>query len=173
MRCFVAVWPAPAVLDALAGLARPPVDGLHWTTPGQWHVTMRFFGELGPEDAENAGAALAGVVASWPGPFDAEGGPGTRFLGAGLVIWPVEGLTGAALAVERATADIGQPVPERPFVGHITIARGRRGTDLRHNRHLLQPLSALWTVSSVSLVESELHAAGAIYRDIETFSVAH
>jgi 2'-5' RNA ligase len=146
---------------------------LRWSTPDQWHVTLRFFGELGPGDVENARAALAVVAASWPGAFEVEGGPGTRFLGPSLVLWPVEGLAGLAQAVGQGTAGIGQPVPERPFLGHVTVARVRQGAGRRPDRGLLYPLSASWRVTSLSLVESELHAAGSRYRDVESFPLGH
>src|ERR1700674_5370013 len=46
MRLFVAVWlPAP-VLAQLDDLARPEMAGVRWTTIDQWHVTLRFLGEL-------------------------------------------------------------------------------------------------------------------------------
>jgi 2'-5' RNA ligase len=160
------------VVAALAALPRSRVPGLRWSTPDQWHVTLRFFGELGLPEVENASMALAAVAGSWPAPFEVEGGPRTRFLGPGLVVWPVEGLTGVAQAVEQATADIGQPVSERRFLGHVTVARIRQGTDVHQDRQLVHPLSASWTVTSLSLVASELHPDGARYRDVASFSFA-
>ena len=41
-RLFVAVWPPDDVLDRLAVLPRPEVDGLRWTDQDHWHVTLRF-----------------------------------------------------------------------------------------------------------------------------------
>lgn len=170
-RCFVAVWPSPEVVSALGALPRPTVEGARWTTQDQWHVTLRFFGDLGPEEVSTATAALASVAASFPEAPTAEGGPRARFLGPGLVVWPVEGLQAMAKAVGRGTSTIGQPVPDRRFFGHVTIARGRRGVDLRAAHHLLSPLSMSWPVTSLSLVQSELHPDGARYRDIERFSL--
>ncbi|MDQ1444823.1 MAG: hypothetical protein QOI20_1287, partial [Acidimicrobiaceae bacterium] len=43
-RLFVAVWPRPEVVDALARLPRPDVPGLRWTGPDHWHVTLVFLG---------------------------------------------------------------------------------------------------------------------------------
>lgn len=171
VRCFVAVWPTPAVVSALSALPRPAIDGLRWTTESQWHVTLRFFGDLSPAEVTNATAALSAMAGSWPEQPSANGGPGTCFLGPGLVVWPVEGLQAAAEAVERTTAQIGQPVPGRRFFGHMTMARGRRGADLRPARHVLSPLVASWPVTSLSLVQSELHPDGARYHDVERFSI--
>ncbi len=147
------------------------MDGLRWTTESQWHVTLRFFGELSPVEVTTATAALSAVANSWPNQPTAQGGPGTRFLGPGLVVWPVEGLQVVAEAVESATAEIGQPVPGRPFFGHMTMARSRRGADLRGARHLLSSLATSWPVTSLSLVQSELHPDGARYGDLEKFSI--
>ncbi len=168
-RCFVAIWPPPEVISALTALPRPPVEGARWTTEGQWHVTLRFFGDLGPEAVRTATASLASLAGSLADQLTAQGGPGTRFLGPGLVVWPVEGLENAAKAVESVTAKIGQAVPERRFFGHVTICRGRRGVDLRRARYLLTSLAMSWPVTSLSLVQSELHSDGAQYRDIEAF----
>ena len=170
-RCFAAVWPPPEVISALGALPRPRINEARWTTEAQWHVTLRFFGELTPEEAGSVTAALGAVAGSLPGRLTAQGGPATRLLGPGLVVWPVEGLEHAAEAVGTATANFGQPVPERRFYGHITVARARRGADLGPVRHLLRPLAMSWPVTSLSLVQSELHPDGARYRDIETFSL--
>ena len=169
MRCFVAVWPTAEVVEALAGLPRPGADRLRWSSQDQWHVTLRFFGELGPAQVDHVSAALAEVARGLPEEVTARGGPTTRFLGPGLIVWPVEGLRPAAGPVGRATADIGEPVPDRPFFGHLTVARGSRGTDLRAAPHLLATLAASWRVTSLSLVRSDLTPAGARYRDLRTF----
>jgi 2'-5' RNA ligase len=171
VRCFAAVWPTPDVVLALAALPRPPLDAARWTTESQWHVTLRFFGDLSPADLESAGASLAAVASSLPERPTAQGGPGTRFLGPGLIVWPVAGLETAAEAVEKATASLGQPAPERRFYGHMTIARGRRGADLRRSRQALAPLTMAWPVNSLCLVKSELRPDGARYSDLERFPI--
>jgi RNA 2',3'-cyclic 3'-phosphodiesterase len=171
VRCFVAVWPPPDVIAALGALPRPPLDGARWSTENQWHVTLRFFGDLNTTEVERASVDLATVARSLPTGPTAHGGPGTRFLGSGLIVWPVDGLQTAAEAVERATASLGEPVPERRFYGHITMARGRRGVDLRRARHVLTSLAMSWPVTSLALVQSQLHPDGARYSDIERYSI--
>ena len=171
MRCFVASWPSAEVVAALACLPRPKSERWRWSSEDQWHVTLRFFGELSPVQVDEAAAALTEVARGLPGDITARGGPATRFLGPGLLIWPVDGLGPAAAPVGQATAHIGQPVADRPFIGHVTIARGARGADLRQAPHLLSSLSASWPVTSLALVHSQLGAGGARYRDIYTVSL--
>jgi 2'-5' RNA ligase len=171
VRCFVAVWPPADVLGALAALPRPDVQLLRWSTQDQWHVTLRFFGELPEGDLARAARVLTKVARSTACPLRANGGPATRFLGPGLVVWPVAGLEELARAVERASRRLGKPVPRRPFAGHLTIARARAGADLRQQMELLAPLSRSWEVSSFSLVQSHLHPDGARYEDVEVFEI--
>ncbi len=165
LRCFVAAWPSAEVVSALAGLPRPTRPGLRWSGEDQWHVTLRFFGDLGPAEVDEATAALSKLASALPGAFTARGGPATKFLGPGLLIWPVDGLGPAAGPIGQATAHIGQPLADRPFLGHVTVARGAGGADL------LSPLSASWPVTSLALVHSRLGAGGARYRDICTFAL--
>ncbi|HYA45127.1 MAG TPA: 2'-5' RNA ligase family protein [Acidimicrobiales bacterium] len=165
----MAVWPNPEVLSALAALPRPAMEGLRWSGPDQWHVTLRFFGEVDDRALHAATRALAATAARLPAPAQAVGGPSTRFLGTGLVIWPVEGLGDAAMAVERATKRIGKPPAARRFVGHVTLARAKPNVDLRPTRHLLTPLAISWPIDSLTLVQSSLHPDGARYRVLEEF----
>jgi 2'-5' RNA ligase len=134
-------------------------------------VTLRFFGELTPPEVARACDALQQVASCLPTNLVARGGPATRFLGPGLVVWPVEGLAAPAGAVEQATALLGQPPASRRFLGHLTIARGARGTDLRVERQLLAPLTGSWAVTSLSLVASELNVGGARYTEAAAFRV--
>ena len=177
MRCFVAVWPPEDVLDALAALPRPAAAYARWSTRDQWHVTLRFFGELDEAGVAAAAKALHEAEGLPASPLVAHGGPATRFMGPGLVVWPVEGLDDLARAVERATAQIGQPAPQRPFQGHVTLARARgdadlRRTDLGQAGRLLTPLERSWPVGSFALVESRLRSGGSVYTDFATFSLA-
>jgi 2'-5' RNA ligase len=169
MRCFVAVWPTPDVVTALEGLARPTMSALRWSSREQWHVTLRFFGDIDARSITNASAALARAAHGARQAPLAEGGPQTHFLGPGLVVWPVEGLAHVAMALEHLTATIGKPPPSRSFYGHLTLARGRQGVDLRRAPHLLAPLAVSWTATSLTLVESQLHPDGARYGVLEEF----
>jgi RNA 2',3'-cyclic 3'-phosphodiesterase len=169
MRCFVAVWPAPEVIEALGALPRPGTPGLRWSAKDQWHVTLRFFGDIDSQAATDASAVLARVTGTAGASPLADGGPGTRFLGPGLIVWPVDGLAEVANDVERLTAPIGKPPPSRSFYGHVTLARGRQGVDLRRAGNLLVPLALSWTATSLTLVQSELHPDGARYRVLEDF----
>ena len=169
MRCFVAVWPTPDVGEGLGALPRTAMAGLRWSSREQWHVTLRFFGDIDGQAVTDATAVLARIADGAGEAPLADGGPGTSFLGPGLLVWPVDGLAHLANEVERLTATVGKPPPSRSFFGHVTLARGRQGLDLRRATHLLTPLALSWAPTSLALVESELHADGPRYRVLSEF----
>lgn len=153
MRLFVAVWPPEDMVEALRRLPRPALVGARWTREDQWHVTLRFLGELAePEQAEQA---LAGMEAM-AGPVQADAGPAVACLGRRVLCVPVTGLDGLASAVTKSTARVGKRPERRPFAGHVTLARGPKGGwrtgDLAGAEGV--PFRARWEVGELTLVAS-------------------
>jgi 2'-5' RNA ligase len=151
VRLFVAVWPPTDVVARLASLPRPAVRGVRWTTPDQWHVTLRFLGEADPHEWT---VALRSV--RWGPPPEAVVAADSVRLGRDVLCLPVAGLDGSAAAVD--------PTPERPFKGHLTLARRRHGR-LPVGVTLGDP--ARWPVTEVTLVASRLRSTGAEYEVLE------
>lgn len=166
-RLFVAVWPPPEILDLLAGLDRPAVDGVRWTTRDQWHVTLRFLGPV-PE-VEPVAETLVGMPPA--GPAKATIGPAVGRFGQRILHVPVTGLDAVASGVLAATAGLGLPPEDRPFRGHVTLARV-----VKHGKFDLRPLvgapvAGEWEVGAVCLVESHLSPAGARYEVLDEFPI--
>ncbi|MBI02927.1 MAG: RNA 2',3'-cyclic phosphodiesterase [Acidimicrobiaceae bacterium] len=160
MRCFVAVLPPPEVSDVLARLDRPTAPGVRWTHPDQWHVTLRFLGEVDPSEVATAlvGLNSEAVVAVM--------GPATIVLGGHTVVVPVSGLNGLAASVVARTASVGEPPEDRPFVGHLTLARLRSPVP---PESVGVPLAAEFPVGEACLVASHLLPDGAAYEVLERF----
>lgn len=161
-RLFVAVWPPEEVLDRLAALERPEVTGLRWTRRDQWHVTLRFLGSV-PDPAPVA-EALTGL--DLPAAH-AVLGPAVDRFSRRIVHVPVAGLDAVAAGVVGATAGLGQPPEDRPFHGHITLARvaDRARVDLRPLTG--RAVDAEWGVDAICLVESRLSPKGARYEVLD------
>lgn len=126
MRLFVAVPLPEPVVDLVAELPRPVRTGLRWTTPAQWHVTLRFLGEAPPEAVIGAFAddeSTAPTVA----PLACLGPATAWFPGRRVLQVPVTGLESLAATVEQVTRPWGTD-DDHPFTGHLTLARtvGRR-----------------------------------------------
>ena len=135
MRLFVAVWPPPPVVDVLASLERPTVDGLRWTTPAQWHVTLRFIGSADPSEVGPLPDVRGRAVSL---------GPATERLGRHVLAVPVQGLDDVVAG--------GRP--------HLTLARSKRGIP---GSLVGVPASASWTSGPATLVSSETLSSGARY----------
>lgn len=165
MRLFVAVWPPADVVERLEALPRPARPGLRWTTAAQWHITLRFLGSVADADFARLDAAME-EAARRP-PLSAVAGPTLTRLGPGVLCLPVAGLDPLAAAVVERTAAIGEPAGDRPFRGHLTIARAGRGVDPRPRPPVA--FSATWAVEEVTVVSSTLHRDGARYEVVARF----
>lgn len=163
-RLFVAVWPPEEVLDALAALARADVPGLRWTGRLQWHVTLRFIGAV--DEVASVTAALAAMERAPPA--DAVLGPAVARFDQRVLHVPVAGLDAVAAAVSRATDGLGRR-EDRPFHGHLTLARARRGSRVDLRPLTGSRLAARWRVEEVCLVESRLSSVGSRYQVLERF----
>jgi 2'-5' RNA ligase len=170
VRLFVAVWPPPAVVQLLESLPRPHHRDVRWTGPDQWHVTLRFLGEVDEEQVPALVESLAAHLAVVPPP-DVLLGPVSRRLGRAVLMLPVTGLDDVAAAVLEATAGVVPLDDPRPFTGHLTLARGRRRAAVPAAL-ARAPASAGWRVDEVALVRSRTHPAGARYDDVAGFPLA-
>ncbi|MGH2686358.1 MAG: RNA 2',3'-cyclic phosphodiesterase [Actinomycetota bacterium] len=161
-RLFVAVWPPGEVLDLIEGLPRPERPGVRWTRRDQWHVTLRFLGSVEERDATALVETLR-AMATGVAPTEAVLGPAVTRMGRGVVCVDVAGLGDVAAAVVEATAGFGRPPEDRPFHGHLTLARLKGGG---FGGLLGAEVAARWAVEEVQLVESRLHPKGARYESI-------
>jgi 2'-5' RNA ligase len=172
MRLFVGLALSAAAKQRMEGLTlrlRAAEDGLRWTSPEQWHITLVFLGEV--QDQERGllvrelgklRAAATPVVVEGLGTFER----------AGILYAAVE--VGAALlslqqAVGAAVKASGLAVEERAYRPHITLARSRNRSGLRTLRELhpvleRQRLRVEWVAEEFLLYASELSPAGSRYR---------
>jgi 2'-5' RNA ligase len=159
------VWPPDDILDRVAALERPAITGLRWTRADQWHVTLRFLGEA---DVAPVTGALEGVDVPAP---RAQLGPAVGRFDDRILHVPVRGLEVLAQAVVAATAGLGRPPEERPFRGHLTLARVAKNARVDLRRLAGAPLEGSWDATSFCLVESKLSPAGSRYEVVEQFGL--
>jgi RNA 2',3'-cyclic 3'-phosphodiesterase len=165
-RLFIAVSLPPALTRRLRALDRPARDGLRWTTEDQWHVTMRFLGEVSSSGPVRE--ALAPVASRFED-VTATLGPRPVVLGGRVWVLPVSGLDSLAAAVLEATSAAVPETGRRPFRGHVTLARARQpgaltglpGVEVRGE----------WTVDALTLVCSHLHRDGARHEVVDRWSL--
>jgi len=174
MRVFVAVFPPPAVQEALIDAARAlPTDAFRLTEPGRVHLTLKFLGEVGPEDLPRVTAALERV--SRPGePFDAVTSGFGVFPSArrARVLWAGIGEGSEMFRVlSRAVEDLLEPEglarEEKPFVPHLTLGRARR--PVRFDPTGTVPPELRFSVGKVDLVQSRHEASGLTYSSLAEY----
>ncbi|MBG0776901.1 MAG: RNA 2',3'-cyclic phosphodiesterase [Desulfovibrionaceae bacterium] len=189
LRLFVGVPLDEAHQQALARLrARwrevpapgPQRTGLAWTRPGNWHLTLKFLGDVEPERTPALEAALDAVAFA---PFTAQAGGTGCFppRGAARVVWlglarGAEEAARLARAVDAACASVGFAPERRPFAAHLTLARVKSGAPGNWTRDW-ETLEAevekmewpAFTAERFVLWKSVLGPSGPTYTPLRTF----
>jgi len=166
LRLFVGI-DLPPPLKLRLSLLAAGVPGAKWVDPGNYHVTLRFIGEVDEGQAADIDAALAQIRAPR---FDLTlatvGHFGLRMLWVGIERNPA--LQHLREKIESTLNRMGFEPEERRYTPHVTLAR-LKGT---HERKLQAYLSehalfraAPFSVERFSLVASYPTKSGAIYED--------
>src|SRR5215470_3497553 len=168
LRLFVGIG-FPPELKLRLSLLCSGVPGAKWVDPGNFHVTLRFIGEIGEDVAADVHGALSRLRArrftlqiAGTGVF----GDKPRSLWAGIERSPE--LAGLRDKIEQALIRVGLPPEPRKFAPHITLARLRdppldklRDFLTAHARFHPDPVS----VEGFSLIASFQTKAGSVYED--------
>lgn len=186
MRLFIALELPPEVQAATAllqqQLRRNGTYPVKWVVPENFHITLRFLGEVADEqvpallDAMEVIQQAAAPVAQEHlhltngGAFPNLRRPQTIWVGIG---GKVEALSHIHQAVEPAIAPLGFVPETRPFRAHLTIGRTQRGAHSSQQAALGRAIEALprpapvrWTVGIPMLFQSTLTRGGAIYTKV-------
>ena len=170
MRLFIALTLPQAVRDDLDRLATA-LPGLRWVPSDNYHLTLRFLGEVQRPDAQDIDEALAALrVPQFELSLAGIGGFGKgrqlRSLWAGVD--SQSGLTRLQAKVEQAVTRAGQPPQARRFKPHVTLARCTHGAPPRDKLQAFLAERALYrsrpfSVKSFTLFSSLLSSSGSIY----------
>lgn len=166
LRLFVGIALPPETKLRLSLIAAG-VPGARWVDPGNYHVTLRFIGEVDEALAGDIDEALAHIRAKR---FDLAlagvGQFGDRMLWAGIEKNPA--LLHLRDKVESALVRLGLEPETRRYAPHVTLARLKGASEARmqafiqeHSLFRAEPFA----VDRFSLVASYLTKSGAIYED--------
>jgi 2'-5' RNA ligase len=185
MRAFFALPLDPEVRAAIGRVAAPlqraTRSAATWVDPENYHVTLRFLGDIDPRSTA-ALRELAVAAARECAPFELS----LQTLGAfpsverARVLW-VGGATpdafrALAASIERGVVAQGFPPEPKPAVAHVTIARLKAPPDDRLREAVARAGSlALGIVRprEVALVESELRPGGPRYTPLFAVPIGH
>jgi len=177
MRLFIAISLASGVVDALNSLShslRLANDGLRWSSPDTWHITLQFLGETSIETysclVQHLNQIKSPPVPIWvhgTGSFDRAG-----VFFAGVNVSPE--LRQLEKLVTTATSRCGLAAEDRPYHPHVTLARARGDNRAQALRKLQSRANrdaefAAFTAQEFLLYESFLDARGARHEIRERF----
>jgi RNA 2',3'-cyclic 3'-phosphodiesterase len=168
LRLFVGIG-FPPQLKLQLSLLCSGVPGAKWVDPGNFHLTLRFIGEIGEDLAGDVDESLSRLRArrftlqiAGTGVF----GERPRSLWVGIERNPE--LVGLRDKIEQALIRVGLPPEPRKFAPHVTLARLRdppldklRDFLTTHARFRADPLP----VEGFSLIASFQTKAGSVYED--------
>lgn len=180
MRLFVGIPLAATVLSELSAVVarlRCGADGLRWTAPESWHITLQFLGNTDQQHCDGVVALLGEVRAA---PVRVRLGELGCFDRAGVFFADVATTPDLLALAERviaATARCGFAPEIRPYHPHITLARVKgegRGKPLRalQTRIQRQPAFTGFTATEFLLYESHTRPEGADYEVRARFPLA-
>lgn len=178
-RLFIALHLPESVKKGLLRL-KTTIPTARWSDESQFHLTLRFLGDVETSKVSKLESALAKIQAI---PFDMTlKGVGcfpenikkpTRVLWAGLSA--PKALYELQKAVELACIGAGFGEQDKPFNPHITLARLKTETPLQGVELFLKNHAGYETeafrISEFVLVESQLHPQGARYSDMRKFGL--
>lgn len=158
-RLFVAAWPPAEVCDALEALEVARGDGVRPVAPENWHVTLRFLGDV------DAGEAIELLTDAELPHANVRLGPQVERLDRRQIVVPASGADELADAVDRTLDGFGERRRHR-FRGHLTVARTRPDAV---SDALGRPIDTTFDVEAVLLVESDLRPQGVRYTTVAGF----
>jgi RNA 2',3'-cyclic 3'-phosphodiesterase len=178
LRLFVGIG-FPPELKLRLSLLCSGVPGAKWVDPGNFHLTLRFIGEIGEDIATDIDDALSRLQArrftlqlAGTGVFGSGDKP--RSLWAGVERSPE--LVRLRDKIEQALIRAGLPPEPRRFAPHVTLARLHnppldklRDFLAAHARFRAGPLP----VEGFSLIASFQTKAGSVYEDQADYPLLH
>jgi len=157
-QLYVAVTPPADVIDTIDNLPTKAQRGVRFTKRDRWHVTLKFLGDIEPDDAA---AVLWELKAA---AVDVALGPKVSLLGSRILMIPAKGLDELAATTAAAFDDVAEPQPDRDFTGHLTLAR-LKGAPLRDPSSISvfeHPIEAGFRATSLALYGTELTPEGSV-----------
>lgn len=178
-RLFIAIELPDAARSAIAQ-ACTGIAGARWVKPSQFHLTLRFVGDVKDEAAAQLQAALGAIrqprlslQVKGVGTFPPPGRKSARVLWAGVAYNPL--LHKLQQVVATARPDIGHAPEHAPWAPHITLARFARkpGPELAVwlKAHDTLELPVI-EVAGFHLFKSDLRRGGAVHEVVQSFDLA-
>ena len=189
MRLFIAVPVPEAVKNAIEKAqselrAALPGDVVRWAKRGQFHLTLRFLGNVASAEVNAVVDSLRHACEPFaPLPLRAERIGFFPHMRSPRVVWAWvydrnEVLQQLQQAIERATKPFTREAAEEKFTGHVTLGRIRGIKRAEADAlgkvaiGMAERFFGEWTADHVELIRSELSSEGSRYTTLESVALA-
>ena len=176
MRTFIAIELEPPQRQPLIKLLHevfPKSHDVRWCSENQLHITLKFLGEVRPEQLP-AVCDAAQTASRQVAPFTlrVKGLGGFPTPSSPRVLWcgiedPTESCRRWVELADPLFAQLGFEPENRAFTAHITLGRSKSPAGNRLMREMLEtappPETGPMTVREVIVYESQLRPTGAVY----------
>lgn len=180
MRLFIGIPLAEQTVNELSAISlryRSADDGLRWSLPQSWHVTLQFLGSV---SEQQYACVIPQLRALNHRAVAIEIGSTDFFERAGIFfaqVRPTPELLSLQQQVTSATAHCGFSAESRPYHPHITLARAKGSRDSIGLRKLKatirrQPTFSGFISQEFLLYESHLASSGSQYEVRARFPLA-
>jgi RNA 2',3'-cyclic 3'-phosphodiesterase len=176
IRLFVAIGIPEHICDALP-MPDGTIDGVNWVPDENFHVTLRFIGDVGNAKARDIDDVLSAIRApsfelALHG-LDTFGGKRPHALFAG--VRPCPPLSHLHEKIDAALTRLGLPGDRTKYTPHVTLARLKQADEPKlasfiqqYNLFDCPPFA----VTEFGLYSSELHAQGSTYTLERTYALS-
>ena len=183
MRTFTAIELPEDIRNSLAKIkdklsaALPKVS---WTKPENLHLSLKFIGEISPEQADNFKPLITRVAeTTTPFEFKLESLGVFPHLDTARIIWagtdaPEPELLGLAETLEKKFTDSEIPRENRPYRAHVTLGRIKHTLnrqELKEHLDKLKPeltaMRLIFKVTGITLFQITLGAGSPVYSRLQ------
>lgn len=183
IRAFIAVEVAPTTIASIASAVtelKPKLPAIRWVAPANFHLTVKFLGDIEASQVDAIGAALQLALAPFPRcTINAKGlgvFPGLRRAKILSVGFFGDELARLAASMDSALLALGFFAEPREFTPHLTIGRWRQvdrpAVNLKQELHRWRDRDFGATiVDRVSLFQSVLKPTGAVYSQLKVIKL--
>lgn len=183
IRVFIGVEISPttiARITAAIGDLKPKLPAVRWVAPENFHLTLKFLGDIETGQVDAIGNALEPAITPFPRcTINAKGlgvFPGLRQPKVLWVGFIGDELTSLAARADAALSPLGFPAEPRGYTPHLSIGRWRQSE--QRTGDLKQEL-ARWRdhefgatlVDQVILLQSVLKPTGAVYSKLRVIEI--
>ncbi|MEQ8508089.1 MAG: RNA 2',3'-cyclic phosphodiesterase [Rhodospirillaceae bacterium] len=173
-RLFVGLALPETVRTQLSLLAEG-LPSARWVDPDNYHMTLRFIGEVDRHAAADIDSTLQRIDTP-PFEFTLSGlgtfGQGRKTRAMFARAQPCPALAHLQSKVESAVVRAGQPPEPRKFSPHVTLARFRAANPVRI-QSFVEHHSLFWTdpvpVDRIVMFESHMGKGGSVYDEVAAY----